>query len=127
MPATDFDAERSYNDDKFTLQEIYHNERVKVGLGYFEPGQFIPVHAPGSDLILTVKNGAGLVRDGDVDRELEPGDVVVVPADTDRGIRAAPDACLEVLVVVTPPPTDTEHEPVRRGLQTNDFEPTTDR
>jgi len=121
MVATDFDAEREF-EEGFSAQPVYKNDRVKVVLGFFRPEQFIPVHAPSSDLIVTVVEGSGTVRDGEEDRSVEPGDVVVVPADEDRGIKAG-DAGLEATLVTAPPPTDAEHEPVRRGLNQGQFEP----
>jgi hypothetical protein len=55
--------------------------------------------------------------------------MVVVEADAergteaDRGIEADADSRLEAFLVTAPPPTDAEHEPVRRGLRTDDFDP----
>jgi hypothetical protein len=46
-----------------------------------------------------------------------------VRADTDRGVKADADGRLEALLVTTPPPTDAEHEPVRDGLKTGEFDP----
>jgi len=122
MVATSLDAERSYDDDQFTAQTIHESEHQKVVLGYFEPGQFIPVHAPASDLAITVVSGTGTVRDGDREHRVEPGDVVAVPAGEHRGIRAE-DQRLEATLVTAPPPTDAEHEPVRRGLRDGTFDP----
>jgi quercetin dioxygenase-like cupin family protein len=123
MTATDFDTERAYDDERFSTSELFHNDRLKVICGYFEPSQFIPVHAPASDLVLNVQSGTGTVRDGDTDRSIEPGDVVVVEAETARGIKADGDTRLELLLVTAPPPTDAEHEPVRKGLQRGEFDP----
>jgi len=123
MPATNFDTEREYDPERFSTRKIFRSERMKIVLGYFEPDQFIPVHAPGSDLVVSIQRGSGTVRDGETDRRVAPGDVVVVPADADRGIRADDDERLEALLVTAPPPTDAEHQPVREGLRTNDFEP----
>ncbi|MFD1647691.1 cupin domain-containing protein [Haloarchaeobius litoreus] len=123
MTATDFDSERAYDDDRFSAVEVFRSDRMKVVCGYFEPGQFIPVHAPSSDVAICVQSGTGLVRDGDEEHAVEPGDVVVVQAETDRGIRADEDSRLEALLVTAPPPTDSEHEPVRRGLGQNEFDP----
>lgn len=123
MTATDFDAERSYDDDRFSAVEVFRSDRMKVALGYFEPGQFIPVHAPDSDVAIHVRSGTGLVRDGQADHRVEPGDVVVVEADSDRGIKADAESRLETLLVTAPPPTDAEHAPVRTGLKRDEFEP----
>ncbi len=89
MPATDFDTERTYDEERFSTAPVFRSDRMKVVLGYFEPGQFIPVHAPGSDVAICVRSGDGVVREGDAEHDVEPGDVVVVPADVDRGVRAS--------------------------------------
>jgi quercetin dioxygenase-like cupin family protein len=123
MVATSFDDEREYDDDTFSAQTIHQSERQKVVLGYFEPGQFIPVHAPDSDVTVTVVSGTGVVRDGDDEHRVEPGDVVAVPAGTDRGVRADDDSQLEATLVTAPPPTDAEHDPVRKGLKRGEFDP----
>ena len=123
MTATDFDAERAYDDDQFSAVEVFRSDRMKVVCGYFEPRQFIPVHAPASDVAVHVQSGTGVVQDGDDEHDVEPGDVVVVEADTDRGVKADGDARLEALLVTAPPPTDAEHDPVRTGLQNDEFDP----
>lgn len=123
MVATDFDDERASDPEQFNAVPVHRSERQKVVLGYFEPGQFIPVHAPDSDVAITVVSGTGVVRDGDEEHAVEPGDVVVVPAGTDRGVKADGDARLEATLVTAPPPTDAEHEPVRRGLVAGTFDP----
>ncbi|MFC4450922.1 cupin domain-containing protein [Halorussus aquaticus] len=123
MVATDFDAEREYDDEQFSAQSVFRSDRMKVVLGYFEPGQFIPVHAPDSDVAITVREGRGVVRDGDDERAVGPGDVVVVPAGEDRGVKADADRRLEATLVTAPPPTDAEHDPVREGLKRGEFDP----
>jgi quercetin dioxygenase-like cupin family protein len=123
MTVTDFDTEREYDDERFSAVEVFRSDRMKVVCGYFDPGQFIPVHAPSSDVAIHVQTGTGLVRDGDEEHHVKPGDVVVVEADTDRGVRADDDSELEALLVTAPPPTDAEHEPVRAGLQQDQFDP----
>ncbi|MFC7041891.1 cupin domain-containing protein [Halonotius sp. GCM10025705] len=123
MTATSIDAERDYDDKRFSAVELCRTDRQKTVCGYFEPGQFIPVHAPDSDVVITVLSGSGLVREGDTDHGVEPGSVVAVEADTDRGIKADDDSRLEAVLVTAPPPTDGEHDPVRRGLKHDAFEP----
>lgn len=122
MVATSFDDEREYDDERFLARTIYESEGLKAVCGFFEPGQFIPVHAPDSDVVVFVREGRGVVRDGDADRRVEPGDVVVVPAGDDRGVRAT-GGRLEALLVTAPPPGEAAHEPVRRGLRQGTFEP----
>ncbi|MFB6233568.1 MAG: cupin domain-containing protein [Haloarculaceae archaeon] len=123
MTATGLDAERSYDDERFSAVEVVRTDRQKTVCGYFEPGQFIPVHAPDSDVVITVQSGSGVVREGDTDHRVEPGSVVAVAAGTDRGVKADDDGRLEAVLVTAPPPTDAEHEPVRRGLKHDSFEP----
>jgi len=123
MPATDIDTERLYADEQFTAREVFRTGRSKTVCGYFEPGQFIPVHAPDSDVTVVVLSGEGIVRDGEETHEVSPGSVVTVPAGSDRGVRAGDDR-LEAVLVTAPPPTDAEHEPVRRGIKEDEFEPT---
>jgi hypothetical protein len=64
MVATDFNVERVYDDGQFSAIEVFRSDRMKVVYGYFKPGQFIPVHAPGSDVAINVQSGTGLIRDG---------------------------------------------------------------
>lgn len=123
MTATSIDAERSYDDARFSAVEVVRTDRQKTVCGYFEPGQFIPVHAPDSDVVITVLSGSGIVRESDTDHRVESGSVVAVEAGTDRGIKADEDGRLEAMLVTAPPPTNAEHEPVRRGLKHDAFEP----
>lgn len=121
MTATDFSTERDYDDDSFRAHVLARTERQQVVLGYFEPDQFIPVHAPDSDLAVTVHRGEGVVVEGEAEHPVEPGDVVAVGAGVERGIRA--ETRLEATLVTSPPPTDAEHEPVRDGLERGVFRP----
>ena len=52
MVHTTFDAEREYDTDRFSTRPVFRNQRTKAVLGYFEPGQFVPVHVPGSDVVI---------------------------------------------------------------------------
>ena len=122
MPETSFDDERVYDDERFSARTFYADETQKTVLGYFEPGQFIPVHAPDSTLTVAVQQGEGIVRDGEDEHEVEVGDVVSVPAGVERGVRADDDG-LEALLVTSPPPTEDDHRKVREGLREGMFEP----
>jgi len=126
MPATDFDAEREYSGDQFSARGVFRSDQLKVVCGYFEPGQFIPVHAPDSDVVVHVREGTGVVREGETDHQVEPGDVVAVPAAVNRGVKADESGRLEALLVTAPPPTDAEHGPVREGLRRGVFDLTAD-
>jgi quercetin dioxygenase-like cupin family protein len=123
MPRIDTDAARAYDDEGFAANGVFGTDDAKVVYACFEPGQFIPVHAPDSDVVVTVRRGRGLVREGDTEHRVEPGDAVAIEAGTRRGVRADEGERLAALLVTAPPPTDAEHDPVRRGLRNGEFEP----
>lgn len=123
MPRIDTDAAGEYDDESFAATGVFRTDDAKVVYACFEPGQFIPVHAPDSDVLISVRRGRGLVREGETDHRVESGDIVAIESGTRRGIRADGGERLEALLVTAPPPTDAEHEPVRRGLRNGEFEP----
>jgi len=122
MPETTVAGQREYSDKKFTAKEVARTENSKTVCGYFEPGQFIPVHAPASDVTIVVQSGEGIVRDGETEHEVATGSVVTVPAGRKRGVRADGER-LEAVLVTAPPPSEAEHDPVKRGIRNDDFEP----
>lgn len=77
MTATNFTTERAYDNEQFSAVEVFRSDRMKVVCGYFYPGQFIPVHALGSDVTIHVRSGSGLIRYGETDHDVEAGDIVV--------------------------------------------------
>lgn len=94
---------------------LAENERVKVILACFEPGQFIPVHRPGVDLTSVVLEGEGRLVAGEQEMEIAPGATFFVPAGEARGILAR--TRLVIMHIVTPPPTEADHVQVMAGLQ----------
>ncbi|HNS03646.1 MAG TPA: cupin domain-containing protein [Anaerolineae bacterium] len=105
----------AFQPGRFSPQVVAGNERAKVILVGFEPGQFIPVHQPGVDLTLLVLEGQGRIVAGDEELAVGPGALAFVPAGEARGIQA--ETRLVILHVVTPPPTDADHIQVMAGLQ----------
>lgn len=116
---THYQQEKEYQEGRFNPKAIFENERVKVILGYFKAGQFIPAHTPGVDLVLFVIEGQGEVLAGEDRFPLEAGQLVVVPAGVRRGILSRTD--MTVLHVVSPPPTAADHAQVKAGLQKGVF------
>lgn len=123
MTHANVDDEAEFGGERFTAETLAESERSKTVLGYFAPGQFIPVHAPDSDVTVVVQSGSGVVRDGETDRAVGPGDVVVVPAGERRGVRASDEERLTAVLVTAPPPGDAAHEPVREGIRRGEFDP----
>ncbi len=105
----------AFRSDKFNPVVLAENERVKIILACFEPGQFIPVHQPGVDLTLIVMEGEGTLVAGDREQHVSPGTIAFVPAGEARGIQAA--TRLTLMHVVSPPPTDADHVQVATGLK----------
>ena len=105
----------AYRPERFNPLVLAGNQRAKVILACFEPGQFIPVHRPGVDLTLLVLEGEGQIVAGERETAVGPGALAFVPAGETRGIRA--ETRLVILHVVTPPPTEADHVEVMAGLQ----------
>lgn len=122
MAKTNFTVARRFDEDRFHAETLHEDTHQKTVLAYFEPGQFVPVHAPDSTVTIYVRDGAGTVVEGDDEHDVYMHDVVTVPAGDRRGIRAE-DGRMEALLVVAPPPGDEAHEPVRRGLAEGVFRP----
>lgn len=105
----------AFQPGRFNPLMLAGNERAKVILVCFEPGQFIPVHRPGVDLTLLVLEGEGRLVADEQETTIGPGALAFVPAGEARGILA--ETRLVILHVVTPPPTDADHMEVMAGLQ----------
>lgn len=88
-----------------TLVETDGIRAVVVGL---EDGQQIPIHAPQLDLVITIVEGVGQVMVGDHARWVRAGDVAVIPAGENRGLRAI-GGRLVAVNVVSPPPGEGDH------------------
>lgn len=106
-----------YDDSKFKPVVVEENERVKVMVVSFRPGQFIPAHKPDVDLTFTVLQGKGRLITEGREEEIAPGAIAFVPAGEERGIMAETE--LVIMSAVTPPPTDGDHTAVKEKLQQN--------
>src|SRR3990170_4750061 len=105
----------AFRPERFNPVPVAANERIRVMVASFEPGQFIPVHRPGVDLTLLVLEGTGTIIAGDGEQPVGPGSLAFVPAGEARGVKA--ESRLVILHVVAPPPTEADHGEVAAGFQ----------
>ncbi len=92
---------------------------MKAVLTCFEPGQFIPVHRPGVDMLLLVLEGEGRLVAGDREEAARPGTAIFVPAGEARGLKA--ETRIVALHVVSPPPTESDHTEVASRLKQGEW------
>ena len=104
-----------FRPERFNPVALSANERVKVILACFEPGQFIPVHRPGVDLTLVILEGEGQLVAGDREERVGPGSMAFIPSGEARGVRA--ETRMVAVHVVSPPPTDADHIKVMSKLR----------
>ena len=104
----------AFRPERFNAVPLAANQRVKAVLTCFEPGQFIPAHRPGVDMVLVVLEGEGVFANGEAEQPIGPGCTVFVPAGGVRGVKAT--TRMVALHVVTPPPTEADHREVAAAL-----------
>lgn len=109
-----------YDDIKFFPQVFYQTPETKVLFAYFKEGQFIPVHTPAVDVVIYVIEGRGEVIADKERINVGPGDCVVVPRNIARGIKAK--TAMTILHVVTPCPTEKDHQEVHSKIKEGKFE-----
>lgn len=117
---TSFDEKRKYDEKTFSPVPVYGTDRYRVILTYTKAGQFIPIHTANIDLIFMVNTGTGEIVAGPRREEIKPGSLVVIPAGVRRGLKAHTD--LEALHIVSPPPSQSDHEEVVKKLQLGQFD-----
>ena len=105
----------SFRPEKFNPIMIAGSSHIKAVLTCLEPGQFIPVHRPGVDMLLLVLEGEGQLVAGDREEAAGPGTIAFAPAGEARGLRAG--TRLVALHVVSPPPTEADHVEVAARLK----------
>jgi len=117
---TSFEKERNYDDHAFSPIPIYSTDQYRVILTYFKAGQFIPIHKPDIDLVFLVQSGTGEIIAGERRAQIKPGDITIIPKGQRRGIKAYSD--MEALHLVSPAPSDSDHEEVVKKLGNGQFE-----
>lgn len=111
---------KSFDDMRFNPKAVYISDEMKVIVAYFKPGQFIPVHTPGVDVVLCILEGEAEVVADDEKFRVGEKDLVVVPRGIKRGIRALSE--LVVLHIVQPVPSEKDHKEVHLKIADNKFE-----
>lgn len=105
----------AFKAEKFNAVALAVSPRLKAVLTCLEPGQFIPVHRPGVDMLLLVLEGEGQLVAGDREAAAGPGTIAFAPAGEARGLKAV--TRLVALHVVSPPPTEADHVEVAARLK----------
>src|SRR5437870_3712401 len=105
----------AFRPERFNPVLVAAGAYMKAVLTCLEPGQFIPVHRPGVDMVLIVLEGEGHMVAGDAHEAVHAGSVIFVPAGEARGMRA--ETRLVALHVVGPPPTEKDHVAVMAILK----------
>jgi quercetin dioxygenase-like cupin family protein len=109
----------SFRPEKFNPVVVGASTHMKALLTCLEAGQFIPVHRPKVDMLLTILEGEGRVVAGDREEAAGPGTTVFVPAGEARGLKA--DSRIVALHVVSPPPGDSDHAEVGARLKQGEW------
>lgn len=110
----------AFRPERFNPVLIAAGAHMKAVLTCLEPGQFIPIHRPGVDMLLIVLEGEGELIAGEQQGAAGPGTVVFVPAGEARGVKAA--SRLVALHVVSPPPTERDHVEVMARLKQGEWQ-----
>ncbi|BDC17587.1 DUF2249 domain-containing protein [Acidianus sp. HS-5] len=109
--------------DTFTPVPVLRKNEYGVILVFFKAGQYIPVHAPDSDLIFYVLQGKGTAYVDNKEVEIREGSIIIVPRGVKRGIKA--ETYMEALHIVVPSPSPEDHEKIMgaamKGIQEVDF------
>jgi quercetin dioxygenase-like cupin family protein len=111
---------KSFNDNRFAPHVVFNSPGIKVMLAYFKPGQFIPVHTPGVNVVLYIPEGEAEVFAGDERLTAGKDHLIIVPEGLKRGVKALTE--LTLLHVVQPPPSQEDHNEVHAKLSENRFE-----
>lgn len=111
---------KTFGEKNFSPNVVYQSPDIKVVLAYFKKDQFIPVHAPGVDLVLYILEGEAEVVAGEERLSAVKDDLIVIPKGAKRGVKALTE--LAILHVVQPPPTAEDHNEVHAKLAQGRFE-----
>jgi quercetin dioxygenase-like cupin family protein len=108
-----------FSEDAVTRDTVYETDHLWAQVLCFERNQsYGPVSDPGSDAILTIVAGEGVVLVGVGRKRLKQWETVLVPAGKEVSISNASIDPLVVMLVAAPPPSKTvpdEPDPAGNG------------
>ena len=85
----DLNKLKRFNDDKRSLETIWSDDHSKISLLCMKPGQEVHTHTHHGNHIWTVVEGEGEFFTGGKTETITLGQIVIVPAFEDHGIRNA--------------------------------------
>lgn len=93
------------NADRWYKGTLYQSEHMLVGIDCLTPGQTQPPHLHrGHDKMYFIQSGRGLFTIGSQESHVEPGMVIIAPADTLHGVVNCGDEPLIMLIAMAPEP-----------------------
>jgi len=85
----DLNKLKQFNDDKRSLETIWSDDHSKISLLCMKPGQEVHTHTHHGNHIWTVVEGEGQFFSAGKSETITVGQIVIVPAFEDHGIRNA--------------------------------------
>jgi quercetin dioxygenase-like cupin family protein len=78
------------------LGRVVEGERITLGVVELDAGSVVPEHSHENEQLGLVLEGSLLFRIGDESRELEPGGMYVIPANTPHEVETGPEGAVVV-------------------------------
>jgi quercetin dioxygenase-like cupin family protein len=92
---------KKFNDEKRHKEDIWSDDKGTVTLLCLKPGQEVITHTHHGAHIWTIMEGEGQLLTGKEPQTITPGQIVVVPALENHGIRNASTADLVIVSITT--------------------------
>jgi quercetin dioxygenase-like cupin family protein len=97
----DVQALKKFNETKRHQEVVWSDDHSKISLICMKPGQEIITHTHHGNHIWMVMEGQGEFLSGKQSRTITTGQIVIVPAFDDHGIRNASDADLVIASITS--------------------------
>ncbi|HZX95341.1 MAG TPA: cupin domain-containing protein [Myxococcales bacterium] len=98
-------SQRRFDATRMQKLNLFETERFFLDVYCLEPGQSQKQHAhPGNDKVYAVLEGTVVAQVGGEERELKPGEAVLVPAGDEHGVVNRGSARAALLVFMAPRP-----------------------